>query len=206
MITVVITSCGRWDKLKKTFDSFMKFNTLPVKEVIIIEDSSSLDGFPVKGHTLIFNGRNIGQVESIDRAYHFVKTPYIFHIENDWEFYREGFMEKSLTILENNPKIMQVWLRDRGDVNNHPIDDEVFTSCGVDYSLVSINAHGGVWHGFTWNPGLRRLSDYKLIAPFIQYKQEKDFNALAECRVGQKFHELGFRAAILMDGYVKHIV
>lgn len=213
MITVVIISCGRFDLLKRTLDSFVKFNTYPIKEFIVVDDSGDkevqyeiglylVEKLPTV--TYLKNETNIGQVRSIDKAYAEVKTPYIFHGEDDWDFYREGFIEKSLAILEANPKIMQVWLREHYDTNGHPIESEVYTSGIASYKMVSLYFQN-VWHGFTWNPGLRRLADYKLVAPFSAFIGENTFNALTECHVGQKFFGLGFRSVILTEGYVKHI-
>ena len=55
------------------------------------------------------------------------------------------------------------------------------------------------WHGFTWNPGLRRLEDYLAIALFSK-------NAPYEAKASVAYAQLGFRAAILREsGYVKHI-
>ena len=90
-VTLIITSCNRNNLLSKTLCSFAKFNTYPIKECIIVEDSSfildisRLDiphlDYPIR---VISNRKNIGQVRSIDRAYAEVKTPYIFHCEDDW--------------------------------------------------------------------------------------------------------------------------
>jgi GT2 family glycosyltransferase len=115
MITVVVTTCGRIELLKRTLESFSKFNTAPISEYILVDDSGNKDIhneirnlYP--NYTLILNPVNRGQSACIDDAYSLVKTPYIFHTEGDWEYYREGFMEKSLAILEGNEKIIQVWL------------------------------------------------------------------------------------------------
>jgi hypothetical protein len=216
MITVVIISCGRAHLFKRTIESFMKFNTYPIEHYVVIEDSAckcAIDdirnlceaNIEKDKLTFIVNENNIGEIASIDKAYAEVKTPFAFHLEDDWEFYREGFMEQSLKILESNPKIMQVWLMEHYDTNTHPIDPEVYSVGDVMYQLMSLNALGGAWHGFTWNPGLRRMADYKLVAPFAQFIAEGDFNALTECHIGRKYFEMGFRAAILMGGYVKHI-
>ena len=35
---MVITSCGRQDLLERTLDSFLRYNTHPIKEFIIMED------------------------------------------------------------------------------------------------------------------------------------------------------------------------
>ena len=58
--------------------------------------------------TIIYNETNIGQIKSIDKnIYSLVKTEFIFHCEDDWEFYSYGFIEKSINILSNNLKYLQ---------------------------------------------------------------------------------------------------
>lgn len=212
MITLVITSCGRPEKLKRTIDSFMKFNTYPIEKCIIIDDSGNAEAQKkiitlLPENTLYINhNENKGQVQSIDEAYSHVETDFIFHCEDDWEFYYWGFIEKSLEVLEYNNDILQVWLRDHNDTNNHTIEPQIYKSGNTKFQLMSKGALGGNWDGFSWNPGLRRLSDYKLIAPFSQFIEEGDFNALTECRIGQQYRKWDFRAAILMQGFVKHMV
>jgi hypothetical protein len=209
LVTVVITSCGRHDCLKKTIESFNRFNTFPVKEFIIVEDSGNkgMRNF-IKGswpdYTLIFNEKNIGLVDSIDKAYEQVATPYIFHCENDWEFYNLGFIEKSLEILLAYPEIMQVWIRDPSDTNGHPIHPKKHKINDVEFKLVATNING--WSGFTWNPGLRRLSDYLKVAPFGNIAPEYGKKAgYREMYIGQEYYKLGYRAVILPEGYCKHI-
>lgn len=226
MIDIVITSCGRFELTKRTILSLLKYNTYLVNCLIIIEDSDSrieyekinefIDkypgGFPCKSF-IIHNTGKLGQVKAIDIAYQYITTEYFLHCENDWLFTRPGFIEKSLAVLEANPKILTVWLRDMNDTNTHPVEtDKTYSIYDTnlenkitDYYLMGINALGGNWHGFTWNPGLRRLSDYNLIAPFSSFLQPGDFAALTECRIGQRYFELGYRAAILPEGYCKHI-
>lgn len=38
-ITLVVTSCGRFDLLKRTLETFDLFNTAEIREVFITEDS-----------------------------------------------------------------------------------------------------------------------------------------------------------------------
>jgi hypothetical protein len=212
-VTVVITSCERWELLQRTLNSFYKFNTFKdISEVIIVEDSGNIEMYHnikrvYPGVNLIFNEKKLGQIASIDKGYEEVKTEWLFHLEDDWDFYREGFIEKSLAILESNPKILQVWLRELYDTNTQPIEEEMFNLNGITYKYVANSLVGTCnWNGFTWNPGLRRLSDYKLVAPFISFRQEEDFNALTEWRIDRKFYELGYRSVILApEGYVRHI-
>jgi hypothetical protein len=117
-----------------------------------------------------------------------------------------------MAILETDEKILTVWLRGLDDTNYHPVDRGtsyyVSTTTGekvTDYYLMSVGALGGNWHGFTWNPGLRRTEDYKRIAPFSAFIEPNDFAALTECRIGQRYYADGFRAATLPEQYCKHI-
>lgn len=70
-ITLFIISCGRPNLLKTTIESFIKYNTYPIKECIIIEGMK------------------------------YVKTEYVFHCEDVWEFLKSGFIEKSIEILRS---------------------------------------------------------------------------------------------------------
>ena len=77
-VTLVITSCGRFDLLEETLDSFFECNTYPIKKIIITEDStegkklerliSKYDG-KNQEFRLIVNETRLGQLKSIDKAY-----------------------------------------------------------------------------------------------------------------------------------------
>lgn len=209
MVTVVLTSCGRIFELKKTIASFNKYNTFPIHEFIIAEDSGNRAMHSeVKklypDYTHIFHPKNVGLVNNIDSGYAQVKTEFIFHLEDDWEFTRPGFIEKSLEILLCYPSIMQVWIRAIGDTNGHPVQPKKYYAGNTEFMLVADNVDEGRWHGFTWNPGLRRLSDYQKIGPYS--KVTPDLKAgEREMIIGLLYHKKGFRAAILPEGYVHHI-
>jgi hypothetical protein len=197
-ITFALTSSGRPDLLERTMDSFFKFNTYPIERYIISEDSAinnindNLIGkYKDKDIEWIINGERLGQITTIDNMYSKIKTEYIFHCEEDWEFTDYSFIEKSLEILEKDKKILQVWLRSHGDTNGHPI--EFFNE---KYDLLTLD-YLNIWSGFSFNPGLRRLCDYELIKPFKKIGHEGEISI--------KYRELGFRAAILKNKYVEHI-
>lgn len=204
-VTVVCTSCGRPDLLERTLESFFHYNTYPIEEFIVIEDS----GEPYLNYHLkkkwpkikwMDNKKRIGQVKSIDRAYAEVKTDYIYHMEEDWLHYRSGFIEKSISILESDPKILQVWIRNLSDLNGHPT---IGTANG--YRIVKTN-YKNLFHGFSWNPGLRRLSDYKRIGTFSEHTVFNPEKAgQSEIEIGKLYHSLGYYAVVLKEGYVRHI-
>lgn len=216
-VTVVITACGRTDLLEQTLYSFFKFNTYPIKKVIIVEDSGQFQDFrrvqdlvPTELE-IILNKENIGQVKSIDAAYAKVETDFIFHCEEDWEFFKPGFIEKSFEILEINPKLITVWLRGYNDTKNHAImTNEKFNLANGDYYYLMDGARKKHWCGFTWNPGLRRTSDCMLFHPYQNLEVRKIKNGLeilGEIDLSIYYQEAGYRAAITSneEGYVRHI-
>ena len=123
-ITLFITSCGRPHLLEITLKTFVQFNTYPIKEAIIMEDSGNqgiidfaknILPFPC---TIIYNEKRIGQMRSIEKGIHLITTDYVFHCEDDWEFYNPGFIEISLNILKSNNNISQVLLRNHLEYKN----------------------------------------------------------------------------------------
>jgi hypothetical protein len=218
-VTLVITTCNRTDLLELSLATFFKFNTYPIKKVIIVEDSGIKQNFlTIKKMipcdlTIIENDVNMGQIPSIDKAYSLVETDYIFHCEEDWQFFNPGFIEYSFEILEDNSKIFTVWLRSHNDTNNHPIlKDTIYTLLsGKKYYLVE-QFHKKIWCGFTFNPGLRRTSDCMLLHPYNNLKvrklsKKKNMPIMHEMDLSIYYQELGYRGAITEkeQGFVRHI-
>jgi glycosyltransferase involved in cell wall biosynthesis len=221
-VTFCLTSYGKIDELEKTIDSFLKFNDYPIKEWFIIEDSGDTTVWNKivslnnnkwnKRFKLIFNSNNIGLTASIDKMYANVQTDYIFHCEHDWEFYKGGFIEDSLKVLESQPKVLQVWIRPKSDKISNPIEKRKFTLPGgvtvrrvlpVSFKIKE-NQLVDNYMGFSWNPGLRRKSDWE-IEPI-----RRSFALLKNMYViDLVYKKLGYMVVSLSqddeDGYVKHI-
>lgn len=209
-VTVVLTSCNRPTLLEETLRSFDKFNTYPLHSFIIVEDSG------VKGCndrlkkkypfiTWIDNEVNKGQAYSIDLAYSLVRTKYIFHCEEDWQFYRGGFIEDSKKVLERSRHILQVWIRSEKDTNSHPVEKSIQSASGVKFRYLT-TGYLDTWHGFSFNAGLRRLSDYKKIGNYSSVAKQREHGGTVEALLSKKYFELGYFAAIIKgNGYVRHI-
>jgi hypothetical protein len=146
----------------------------------------------------LINRPKLGQLASIDLAYGSVKTPYIFHCEDDWAFYRPGFVEDSKVVLEQRPDILQVWLR------NFVYDLQVHSPYihrgprevigGVPcYPLLSEKPE---WQGFSLNPGLRRIKEYWLCAPYAGFEGEKGLS--------KRYAQLNLPAVTLEGDAVLH--
>ena len=208
-ITTVITSCNRHALLKQTLSSYFEF--VGGDYPIIVIDDSGIYGCNAELEELypniefVYNSTNIGQSASIDKAYSMVQTPYIFHCEEDWEFYNTGFMEDSLAILEANPKIIQAWIRSKDDTNGHPIEATSQFVGGIEVYRLKYS-YKDKWHGFSFNPGLKRKIDYDAIKPYSKYSGGQKEGVTAEYRVGIEYFKCGMYAVVIEgDGYVRHI-
>jgi hypothetical protein len=214
MITAVLTSCRRYDLLEKTLKSFFTMNSAPLANFIVVEDGPDIPkdvrdlfiGHPIDW---ISTGQRVGQIAAIDYAYSRVKTPYVFHMEDDWFFYRSGFLEKSRLVLEANPKCIQVQLRALDELI-HPLEEHTYANHGVAWRRLVLDFFGeGDWHGFSFNPGLRRLSDYVSVGGYgLHTKFDLEIPWLAESALSKLYRKRDFFAAVLSDdngsGYVRH--
>lgn len=172
-VAVVLTSCGRFDLLAKTLESFFRCNTYPLTQFILVEDSgmASLEDvkkcIPVGFEdtiSIIINEANFGQVVAVDRAYQKVSTKYVFHCEDDWLFYRSGFIEESIKILETDDKIFSVWLRSYyNDILHYAggydifFGDKLVLNCST-YSRIFSKRNNN--QCFSFNPSLRQHRHY----------------------------------------------
>ena len=68
-------------------------------------------------------------------------------------------------------------------------------------------SHFGDWCGFSFNPGLRRLSDYKRIFPngFEEHNKHGTNSVLSEHECNQVACAQGYRAAILNNRVCRHL-
>jgi hypothetical protein len=212
-VTVILTSCGRFDLLHRTIESFLLHNTYSVKEFIIYEDSAK----GTRGLKSMYPfikwiqpDHRTGQICALDTLWSLVKNPYAFTLEDDWEFCKGGFIEQSMAILESDPTIMQVWLQPLEQHNAHPIEwghsapsgyANVNGPLSVNYGLMA-----PLFSAIRFNPSLKRKSDYDLIAPFSNHttwNAEKPWKCEAD--IAKVYTEMGYRSAILPDRYIKHI-
>lgn len=208
-ITLVVTSCDRYDLLERTLTSFARHNTHPIAKTIIAEDGrfpltvpswlSELSARHKLGVvTIDQSAERKGQIPTIDHAYGLVKTPWIFHCEDDWEFLRGGFIEASLEIMQKWDHVLQCWIRED---STHPVvslEQYPFPTMMLDWQ--------GSWSGFAFNPGLRRLADYRILGSYQNASAGCTIHGCAaELKIGRFYRELGFVAASLRPAYVKHI-
>jgi glycosyltransferase involved in cell wall biosynthesis len=216
-VTVVLTACNRPDLLDRTMESFVQNNTYPIKEFIIIDDGlvEGCNDFLKDKYdlpfTFLYNTVKLAQIRSIDLAYSRVKTPYIFHMEEDWLFLLPGFIEKSMEIMETDPNVVTVWLRSPQDKTlQHPYSEETYkTKNGTEYKKCHVFYPNGIWNGFTLNPSLKRVKDYDRVKPYQQLPRitpyQQSGNNPLECDISVAYAQLGYYAVTLLDQYIEHI-
>ena len=204
-ITFCLTSCGRFDLLRRTMQSFFAVNEHPIEKYILIDDSGLPDAqsqmeaiaeeSPCQDNfQLLVNQERQGQMASIDRAYAEIETPYIFHCEDDWEFTKGGFLKPSLDLLKAFPDAVMIWLRD-------PL-----SAPGVTRSMKALlKPHRCLDvsesipdYILNFNPGLRRLADYREAGSYQKLENESS--------VGRFYYETGRKNLLLFGApYCVHI-
>jgi len=200
-VTLFITSCGRPHLLQKTLESFIKFNTYAIKEAIICEDSGvnncidfvkDILNFPCN---IIYNEKRMGQMRSIENGVKYITTPYVFHCEDDWEFYCPGFIELSMQILESNNKISQVLLRSYHEYTSR-YNMKIINNDNIDYNIITLNEGVSL---YSFNPSLKKTEIELLNIP---YKDTDD-----EGTIQLKIQELGYISVVTKNhnGFVNHI-
>lgn len=210
-ITVILTSCGRFDLLERTLSSFFEVNTYPIEKFVIYDDKG-LDNYTQKDfddvHYLQRHFNNTlwitpkerkGQIVSLDRLMREVACEYYFNLEDDWMFLEDGFIPDSIEILERLEKCNQVQLRGRENINGHPsfFHDDVWKL---------VRGYNRKWHGWGFNPSVRRKKDYDMLT---SYGTHTSFDSTApwqsEVTLGKMYAQQGFFTAVLDKIYIKHI-
>lgn len=205
-LDVILTSCGRHDLLEVTLASFFEHFDGKVNNFYIYEDygysnmSTTMKDNIVKLRDKyptvewIIPNKKTGQITALDTLWGKCTTQYVFQMEDDWLFYDTGFVSASIEKLHHNPKVVMYWIRDRADTNGHPISKD-----GI------LSTHGR-WKGYSFNPSVKRLSDYRLLGKFGRHTK---FNpkdpSHSEWVIGTKYFQRGFVAGILDKGYIKHL-
>lgn len=187
-LSVTITACDRLDLLERTINSFKKYNTYPIEELIIRDDSGLKEiwsqtsklldkGLPF-AWKLLDHGQ-VGQAKSIDLLMEQVTTPYVFHLEDDWEFDRPGFIEDCFKVLSDDIAQVSVRHQDDGSARTYrpynDVADEVLD------------------HRFSFNPHLRRTN---LIGKF---------EGMNETILGELMHKRWLKTLTLKRGACRHI-
>lgn len=203
-VSFTITTCNRLDLLERTLNSFFDICKFPFHEYIMTDDSGDDQVYSQlcekwgDRFTILQNKPKIGLSKSIDRLFQSSTGEYIFHCEDDWLFESNpNMVENSLSILQEYPFIHQVYVRHVVDNPQKPEEDMYYTLDFIAFN--TIPWWRGEWSGFTWNPGLRRKSDYLRMFP-------DGFNAFGdEIDCSKHTMQFEYKAVVLQDTSCRHI-
>jgi len=201
-VTLCLTSAGRPDLLRTTLKTLLAANASSFQEIIVIDDFASAECEQVvRGlcprANLLLNHSRLGQHRSVDRMYRLVKTPYIFHCEDDWQFDPMPIISDCLKGLLAIRDASVVCVRALGEYLNkeqmteaEPVEIE-----GVRFLLRSPAVP--IWNGFTFNPSLLRRALWEEHGPYERFFKEEDISEHMKAR------EL--RVVQLAGGTCRHI-
>ena len=202
-ITLVLTSCNRFDLLERTLQSMHPWLG-EISHKVLVEDSDAepdlFDRLRASGFRIIVNGRRLGQLASIDIAYAQCNTKFILHCEDDWEFSRRPNLEAACRILEEGiegeGEFSVVCFRDvTGTKRSKP---ELFKDRMVKGSLFRYSFEQQYkFNYFTFNPGMLRHDFYRRYGPWRRFTNERSIARM----MMRKRHAI----ARELPGIVRHI-
>ncbi len=143
-------------------------------------------------------GGRVGHHRAVDAMYGRVQTPFVFHIEDDWQFSRTDFLTDAKALLCSDSRFSSVCLRNVADIPSIAagIGDYIDATMAAP-AHVRLDSLHDKWHGFTFNPHLAKLDVWKRIGPFSNFKIEKHISRLLRAQ--------GHFVAYLEPGACQHI-
>jgi hypothetical protein len=198
-VTVCITSCARLDLLAKTVSSFRRFNR--GGRFILSEDSTDAITIETLKQTypdmLVLSGSDrLGLMGSIDRLYSTATTPYLFHLEDDWEFDGPVDWWAAIELLETRDDVANVSVRAIEEIKDkyRVRSDEVEFGSAA-FRVMRSDAHPEFF-GWSSNPGLIKRTLYQQYAPFKRMLHDQ-MSGLIKSE--------GRTVAYLLPGVARHI-
>jgi GR25 family glycosyltransferase involved in LPS biosynthesis len=116
LVTITMTTCKRLDLFTKTVNSFLNcvLDIHLISEWFVIDDNSSENDRNIMKNlypfiTFIFKNENEkGHAKSMNIIRNIVKTKYLFHLEDDWEFfYPDNYLTYTKNVLNEENNIFQ---------------------------------------------------------------------------------------------------
>jgi GR25 family glycosyltransferase involved in LPS biosynthesis len=227
MVTVTITSCKRLDLFTQTLNSFINCveDLHLIDEWLCVDDNSSEEDREKMCKLYPFikfyfkSPPEKGHPQSMNIIRKLVKTPYIFHMEDDWKFIeKRSYISDCLNVLGQNDRIGQCLInRNYAELGEDQITGGLFchTDRGIRYYIheycsteeekevftkkYGSCAHCSYWPHFSLRPSLLRREVLDKIGEFNE--QVSHF----EMDYSYRYVERGYISAFLEGVYSLHI-
>lgn len=176
-ITLCLTIGKRPNELRQTLTSLL--DKVAFTHIIAINDFGDEQTNAVfcdlcpQGE-LICLGYNMGHHKACDYMYAKIKTPYVFHCEDDWLFDSAPNIEQIIALLDSMPHISAVTLRNIDDMGLSP--EEMKLVRYVSTSFIDIAYFSDIhkqWYGYSFNPHIARLDTWQSLGSFTKFKKER---------------------------------
>lgn len=199
--TICITMGLRPDLLQRSIESMgPELRKLPIIGINDFGDEPTSEMFRrlCPHGTLVDLGEQVGHHPAADAMYKLVKTPYVFHMEDDWEFTNTEFLDDCVRLLDANKQLSMVCLR---KLEDFPHTDKeralVKSETYEDLSYYRLDGLHKQWHGYTFNPHIARLSLWEQLGGFSQFEKER--------HISRHLRRQGLYCAFLKPGTCHHI-
>lgn len=130
-LTVTMTTCKRYDLFERTLNSFLNccLDLELVEDWIVVDDNSTSedrDRMKQKFPFITFYNKTEqqkGHANSMNILIELVKSPFVFHLEDDWEFIaRKPYLSMCLEVLAENEHIGQCLVnKNYTELVTHPV-------------------------------------------------------------------------------------
>ncbi|MET0605118.1 MAG: hypothetical protein ABWZ80_01560 [Beijerinckiaceae bacterium] len=142
------------------------------------------------------NDPKLGQMRSIDRLYDSVVTPYVIHLEDDWEFIRPIELERIVGMLEKRPDVSVALLAHREYAPHLERGARLTGIDGLAYKCFEHDTHP-LWFSYSFNPSIVRIDLWRRLGPFAKYETEE--------KLSGELKKQGMRIALLWPPIGRHI-
>jgi GR25 family glycosyltransferase involved in LPS biosynthesis len=226
LITITMTTCKRLDLFKRTVASMLACieDLFLVSEWIVMDDGSTPEDLDAMRKVLepipyaqIISSTHKGHAHSMNELQELVKTPYVFHVEDDWEWvWRLPYLTRCLDVLSADESTGQVLL----NRNYAEIADGIailggesrFTSSGVPYRIHEFEPDADAfasrygsgqncayWPHYSLRVGLMRRDVWDTLGPY------KTDGGHFEMDYAYRYAQAGFQTVFLDNIHCIHI-
>lgn len=225
LITFSITTCKRYDLFERTMNSFLRYCTdieLISRWICIDDNSSNRDRTQMKIHYPFFEfvwkeEIEKGHAKSMNMILDRVDTPYLFHMEDDWEFFTEQpYMRQCMDVLNHDASLGQCLINKNyaETFEDIRIIGGIYktTSSGTRYyehvhepdieSFYALFGHGpncAYWAHYSLRPSMVRVSTLRDVGT---YNVNADH---FEMEYAHRYTSKGYRSAFLDTISCQHI-
>lgn len=232
LITITTTTCKRLDLFKKTVNSFiaccLDYDKFEIDKWVVIDDNSSEEDreemkrlYPFL--TFVYKTpAQKGHARSINMMLRHVKTPYLFHLEDDWQFYhKDNYFTYLYQVIQEDDSYKQVllnnmyseipehdafvggyWRRTQSEPILNYIEHE-YTATQEEQIAFNqrwqFKPNCSYWPHFSFRPGLSKMELFKTIGDFNEDVWHFEMN------YAHKYVQEGYKTVFLPGMVCKHI-